>query len=108
MINFPKPAKPVLPLSYLEDPGFTSNQPQEWQPGDLLSHSEALLNILGSTMPHWIGRIPVKPKDQAGVHQLAKPTSFKESLQPIQLGSTQSYLLKPGDHLNHPEDIIHG
>ncbi|KAF3608861.1 hypothetical protein DY000_02050309 [Brassica cretica] len=57
MINFPKPAKPALHLPYLEDPGFTSNQPQEWQPGDLLSHSEALHNILGSTMPHWI-RIP--------------------------------------------------
>ncbi|KAF3497929.1 hypothetical protein DY000_02055332 [Brassica cretica] len=39
MINFPKPAKPALHLPYLEDPGFTSNQPQEWQPGNLLSHS---------------------------------------------------------------------
>jgi len=28
MINFPKPAKPALHLPYLEDPGFTSNQPQ--------------------------------------------------------------------------------
>ncbi|KAF2534131.1 hypothetical protein F2Q70_00029737 [Brassica cretica] len=46
MINFPKPAKPVLHLPHLEDLGFTSNQPQEWQPGDLLSHSEALQNIL--------------------------------------------------------------
>ncbi|KAF3577843.1 hypothetical protein DY000_02032972 [Brassica cretica] len=64
MINFPKPAKQVLHLPYLEDPGFTSNQPQEWQPGDLLSHSEALQNILGSTMPHWIRRIPIKPEDQ--------------------------------------------
>ncbi|KAF3521825.1 hypothetical protein F2Q69_00046695 [Brassica cretica] len=39
MINFPKPAKPALHLPYLEDPNFTSNQRQEWQPGDLLSHS---------------------------------------------------------------------
>ncbi|WZY72156.1 hypothetical protein YC2023_004396 [Brassica napus] len=38
MINFPKPAKPALHLPYLEAPGFTSNQPQEWQPGDLLSN----------------------------------------------------------------------
>ena len=105
MINFPKPAKPALHLPYLEDPGFTSNQPQEWQPGDLLSHSEALYNIIGSTMPHWIRRIPIKPKDQAGLHQLAKPTSFKESLQPIQLGSTQGYLWEPGDTLDHSEDI---
>ncbi|KAG5412923.1 hypothetical protein IGI04_000490 [Brassica rapa subsp. trilocularis] len=51
----------------------------------------------------------------------AKPTSSMESLQPIQLGSTQSYLWEPGDHLNqsggepddvqteprHPGDIIH-
>ncbi|KAG5387763.1 hypothetical protein IGI04_029304 [Brassica rapa subsp. trilocularis] len=105
MINFPKPAKPALHLPYLEDPGFTSNQPQEWQPGDLLSHSEALYNIIGSTMPHWIRRIPIKPKDQAGLHQLAKPTSFKESLQPIQFGSTQGYLWEPGDTLDHSEDI---
>ena len=105
MINFPKLAKPALHLPYLEDPGFTSNQPQEWQPGDLLSHSEALQNILGSTMPHWISRIPIKPKDQAGLLRLAKPTSFMESLQPIQLGSTQSYLWEPGDTLDHSEDI---
>ncbi|KAF3573009.1 hypothetical protein F2Q69_00061213 [Brassica cretica] len=56
-------------------------------------------------MPYWIRRIPIKPKDQAGLHQLAKPTSFKESLQPIQLGSTQGYLWEPGDHLDHSEDI---
>ncbi|KAF3494955.1 hypothetical protein DY000_02055331 [Brassica cretica] len=56
-------------------------------------------------MPHWIRRIPIKPKDQAGLHQLAKPTSFKESLQPIQLGSTQGYLWEPGYHLDHSEDI---
>ncbi|KAF2530851.1 hypothetical protein F2Q70_00031150 [Brassica cretica] len=68
MINFPKPAKPVLHLPYLKDPGFTSNQPQEWQPGDLLSHSDAFQNILGSTMPHWIRRIPIKPKDQACIN----------------------------------------
>ncbi|KAF3495221.1 hypothetical protein DY000_02054652 [Brassica cretica] len=30
----------------------------------------------------------------------AKPSSSMESLQPIQLGSTQSYLWEPGDHLN--------
>ncbi|KAF3595216.1 hypothetical protein DY000_02020689 [Brassica cretica] len=30
----------------------------------------------------------------------AKPTSSMESLQPFQLGSTQSYLWEPGDHLN--------
>ncbi|KAF3602957.1 hypothetical protein F2Q69_00038811 [Brassica cretica] len=30
----------------------------------------------------------------------AKPTSSMESLQPIQLGSTQSYLWEPEDHLN--------
>ncbi|KAF2617633.1 hypothetical protein F2Q68_00041018 [Brassica cretica] len=105
MINFPKPAKPVLHLPYLEDPDFTSNQHQEWQPGDLLSHSEALQNIIGSTMPHWIRRIPIKTKDQAGLHQLAKPTSFKESLQPIQLGSTLGYLWETGDHLDHSEGI---
>ncbi|KAG5410744.1 hypothetical protein IGI04_007063 [Brassica rapa subsp. trilocularis] len=70
MINFPKPAKPALHLPYLEDPGFTSNQPQEWQPGDLLSHSEALHNIIGSTMPHWIRRIPIKPKDQSAPKHL--------------------------------------
>ncbi|KAF3572286.1 hypothetical protein F2Q69_00061214 [Brassica cretica] len=105
MINFPKPGKPALHLPYLEDPGFTSNQPQEWQPGNLLSHSEALHNIIGSTMPHWIRRIPIKPKDQVGLHQLAKLTSFKESLQPIQLGSTQGYLWEPEDHLYHSEDI---
>ncbi|WZZ58031.1 hypothetical protein YC2023_058138 [Brassica napus] len=38
----------------------------------------------------------------------AKPTSSMESLQPIQLGSTQSYLWEPGDHLNQSGgDIIH-
>ncbi|WZY99862.1 hypothetical protein YC2023_072191 [Brassica napus] len=105
MINFPKPAKPALHFPYLQDPGFTSNQPQEWQPGDLISHSEALHNIVGSTMPHWIRRILIKPKDQAGLHQLAKLTSFKESLQPIQLGSTQGYIWEPGDTLDHSEDI---
>lgn len=40
----------------------------------------------------------------------AKPTSSMESLQPIQLGSTQSYLWEPGDHLNQsggiPEFLI--
>ena len=56
-------------------------------------------------MPHWISRIPIKPKDQAGLLRLAKPTSFMESLQPIQLGSTQSYLWEPGDTLDHSEDI---
>ncbi|KAF3554659.1 hypothetical protein F2Q69_00015839 [Brassica cretica] len=105
MINFPKPAKPALHLPYLEDPGFTSNQPQEWQPGDLLSNSEALQNILGSTKPHWIMRIPIKPKDQAGLLKLAKPILFMESFQPTPLGSTQTYSWKPGDHLNHTEDI---
>ncbi|KAF3600849.1 hypothetical protein F2Q69_00033936 [Brassica cretica] len=30
----------------------------------------------------------------------AKPTPSMESLQPIQLGSTQSYLWEPGDHLH--------
>ena len=59
-------------------------------------------------MPHWIRWIPIKPKDLAGLHQLAKPTSFKGSLQPIQLGSTQGYLWEPGDHFNHPLEIIHG
>ncbi|XP_033139245.1 uncharacterized protein LOC117130590, partial [Brassica rapa] len=100
MINFPKPAKPALHLPYLEDPGFTSNQPQEWQPGDLLSHSEALHNIIGSTMPTH----PIKPKDQA-VCINGQTTLFKESLQPIQLGSTQGYLWEPGDTLDHSEDI---
>ncbi|KAF2542914.1 hypothetical protein F2Q68_00031319 [Brassica cretica] len=70
MINFPKPAKPALHLPYLEDPDFTSNQPQEWQQGDLLSHSEALHNIIGSTMPHWIRWIPIKPKDQTAPENL--------------------------------------
>ncbi|KAF3569950.1 hypothetical protein F2Q69_00059891 [Brassica cretica] len=68
MINFPKLAKPALHLPYLEDLGFTSNQPQEWQPGDLISHSEALQNILGSIMPHWIrrsGQLHQHPGDQA-------------------------------------------
>ena len=101
MINFPKPAKPALHLPYLEDPGFTSNQPQEWQPGDLLSHSEALHKILGSTKPHWIRRIPIKPKDQAGLLKLAKTILFMESLQPTPFGSTQTYSWKPGDLLKH-------
>ncbi|WZZ66422.1 hypothetical protein YC2023_077792 [Brassica napus] len=35
----------------------------------------------------------------------AKPTSSMESLQPIQLGSTQSYLWEPGDHLNQSRGI---
>ncbi|CAG7864625.1 unnamed protein product [Brassica rapa] len=35
----------------------------------------------------------------------AKPTSSMESLQPIQLGSTQSYLWEPGDHLNQSGGI---
>ncbi|CAG7870814.1 unnamed protein product, partial [Brassica rapa] len=55
---------------------------------------------------------PAKPalhlpylQDPAGLHQLAKPTSFKESLQPIQLGSTQGYIWEPGDTLDHSEDI---
>ncbi|KAL0825487.1 hypothetical protein Bca101_049164 [Brassica carinata] len=39
MINFPKPAKPVLHLPYLEDPGFTSNRTYSWKPGDLLKHT---------------------------------------------------------------------
>ncbi|KAF2544589.1 hypothetical protein F2Q68_00031320 [Brassica cretica] len=53
MINFPKPAKPALHLPYLEDPDFTSNQPQEWQPGDLLrdhlDHSEDIQGVLSCT-----------------------------------------------------------
>ncbi|WZZ37264.1 hypothetical protein YC2023_020665 [Brassica napus] len=105
MINFPKPAKQALHLPYLEDPRFTSNQPREWQPGDLISHSEALQNILGSTMAHWIRWIPIKPKDQAGLHQLAKPILFKECLLLLQFGSTKTYLWKPGHNINHPEDI---
>ncbi|KAG5400194.1 hypothetical protein IGI04_014801 [Brassica rapa subsp. trilocularis] len=32
-----------------------------------------------------------------------KPTSSMESLQPYQLGSTQSYLWEPGDHLTNQE-----
>ncbi|WZY72158.1 hypothetical protein YC2023_004398 [Brassica napus] len=100
-----KRTKSALHLPYLEDPGFTSNQPQEWQPGDLLSHSEALHNILGSTMSHWIRWIPIKPKDQAGLHQLAKPILFKEFLLLLQFGLTQTYIWKPGHHLNHPKDI---
>ncbi|KAF2562059.1 hypothetical protein F2Q70_00017067 [Brassica cretica] len=56
-------------------------------------------------MPHWIRRIPIKPKDQAGLLKLAKPILFMESLQPTPLGSTQTYSWRPGDHLNHPEDI---
>ncbi|KAF3528255.1 hypothetical protein DY000_02038221 [Brassica cretica] len=35
----------------------------------------------------------------------AKPTPSMESLQPIQLGSTQSYLWKPGDHLHQSGGI---
>ncbi|XP_033139508.1 uncharacterized protein LOC117131519 [Brassica rapa] len=35
----------------------------------------------------------------------AKPTSSMESLQPIQLGSTQSYLWEPRDHLNQSGGI---
>ncbi|CAG7864624.1 unnamed protein product, partial [Brassica rapa] len=35
----------------------------------------------------------------------AKPTSSMESLQPFQLGSTQSYLWEPGDHLNQSGGI---
>ncbi|WZZ58030.1 hypothetical protein YC2023_058137 [Brassica napus] len=35
----------------------------------------------------------------------AKPTASMESLQPIQLGSTQSYLWEPGDHLNQSGGI---
>ncbi|KAF2586421.1 hypothetical protein F2Q70_00036012 [Brassica cretica] len=31
--------------------------------------------------------------------------SIWESLQPIRFGLIQSYLWKPGDNLNHPEDI---
>ncbi|KAF2584045.1 hypothetical protein F2Q70_00036121 [Brassica cretica] len=46
MINFPKPAKPALHLPYLEDPDFTSNQPQEWQPGDLLTPENLDLSSL--------------------------------------------------------------
>ncbi|KAF2575937.1 hypothetical protein F2Q70_00005775 [Brassica cretica] len=56
-------------------------------------------------MPHWIRRIPIKPKDQTGLLKLAKPILFMESLQPTPLGSTQTYSWKPGDHLNHPEDV---
>ncbi|KAF8045590.1 hypothetical protein N665_4663s0001 [Sinapis alba] len=35
----------------------------------------------------------------------AKPTSSMESLQPIQFGSTQSYLWRPGDIISQSEDI---
>ena len=35
----------------------------------------------------------------------AKPTPSMENLQPIQLGSTQSYLWEPGDHLNQSGGI---
>ncbi|KAF3531251.1 hypothetical protein DY000_02038036 [Brassica cretica] len=35
----------------------------------------------------------------------AKPTSSMESFQPIQLGSTQSYIWEPGDHLNQSGGI---
>ncbi|KAF3604442.1 hypothetical protein F2Q69_00033855 [Brassica cretica] len=40
------------------------------------------------------------------VPEPAKPTSSMESLQPIQLGSTQSYLWEPGDHLNQSGENI--
>ncbi|KAF3603138.1 hypothetical protein F2Q69_00036116 [Brassica cretica] len=56
-------------------------------------------------MPHWIRRIKIQPKDQAGLLKLAKPILFMESRQPTPLGSTQTYSWKPEDHLNHPEDI---
>ncbi|KAF3504980.1 hypothetical protein F2Q69_00045542 [Brassica cretica] len=56
-------------------------------------------------MPHWIRRIPIKPKDQTGLLKLAKPILFMESLQPTPLASTQTYSWKPGDHLKHPEDV---
>ena len=35
----------------------------------------------------------------------AKPTSIMESCQPLQFGSNQTFLWKPGDHIIHPEDI---
>ncbi|KAF3516742.1 hypothetical protein DY000_02059166 [Brassica cretica] len=46
MINFPKPAKPALHLPYLEDLNFTSNQRQEWQPGELLTPKHLDLSSL--------------------------------------------------------------
>ena len=46
-----------------------------------------------------------KNQDAINFQKPAKPTSIRESLQPIRLGSIQSYLRKPGDHLNHSEDI---
>ncbi|KAF3554017.1 hypothetical protein F2Q69_00012434 [Brassica cretica] len=61
MINFSKPAKPALHLPYLEDSGFTSNQPQKWQPGDLirdtLSQPEDVQDFLQYTSTQWIRRI---------------------------------------------------
>lgn len=61
--------------------------------------------ILGSTRVHWIRRIPIRPEDRLGLHQLAKPILFIEDLQPNQFGPTQTYLWKPGDHINHSEAI---
>ena len=46
-----------------------------------------------------------KNQDAINFQKPAKPTSIRERLQPIRLGSIQSYLWKPGDHLNHSEDI---
>ncbi|KAF3500912.1 hypothetical protein F2Q69_00041143 [Brassica cretica] len=46
-----------------------------------------------------------KNQDAINFPKPAKPTSIWESLQPIRFGSIQSYIWKPGDNLNHPEDI---
>ncbi|KAF3604438.1 hypothetical protein F2Q69_00033852 [Brassica cretica] len=47
----------------------------------------------------WILGLPINFPEPA------KPTSSMESLQPIQLGSTQSYLWDPEDHLNQSGGI---
>ncbi|KAF2576349.1 hypothetical protein F2Q70_00003058 [Brassica cretica] len=53
---------------------------------------------LARNQPNW------SKKNQDAIN-FSKPTTIWESLQPIRFGSIQSYLWKPGDHLNHPEDI---
>ena len=69
---------------------------------------ESLPACLGApicTWPHWIRRIPIRPEERPGLLTLAKPILFKECLLLLQFGSTQTYLCKPGHHINHPEDI---
>ncbi|KAF2617752.1 hypothetical protein F2Q68_00038666 [Brassica cretica] len=65
------------------------------------------VNVLGFHKAQNQKNLSRENQDAFNFPKPAKPTLFMESFQPIQFGSTQSYLWKPGDHIRHPEDTSH-